>query len=223
MEATRVAVVPQPGRVVGWPILSVIPLATLVAIGFFVVVALPYLTLDQNVLARYGGRRAWLLVHIAAGAIALLTGPLQLWMGASRRAMRVHRRLGLVYVASVAISAIAAFYLAAHTTVGWIFGAGLTGLATAWVVTTTLAIAAVMRGLIVQHQEWMIRSYVVTFAFVTFRALWSVLAIAGIGTLPEQLTLCSWVCWSVPLLVTEAVLQGRKIFGVRDHVLGSAL
>ena len=127
----------------------------------------------------------------------------------------MHRRLGVAYVASVGVGSIAAFYLAARTDLGWMFGAGITGLGVAWVVTTTMAIAAVRRGLIEQHQDWMIRSYVVTFAFVTFRVLWTLLQFAGIGTLREQLGVCSWFCWAVPLLVAEAALQGRKMTGAR--------
>jgi hypothetical protein len=61
----------------------------------------------------------------------------------------------------------------------------------------------------------MIRSYVVTFAFVTFRALQGTLSAANVGTLPEQLAVASWFCWAVPLLITEAILQGRKIVAVR--------
>ena len=175
----------------------------------------PYLRLDPEALARYWPRRWWLLAHITAGTVALLTGPVQLWLGISRRAMRVHRRLGVAYVASVGVGSIAAFYLAAQTDLGWMFGAGITGLGVAWVVTTTMAIAAVRRGLIEQHQDWMIRSYVVTFAFVTFRVLWILLQSAGVGTLREQLGVCSWFCWAVPLLVTEAALQGRKMAGAR--------
>jgi hypothetical protein len=62
----------------------------------------------------------------------------------------------------------------------------------------------------------MVRSYVVTFAFVTFRAAWTVLQAAGVGTLTEQLAVASWFCWAVPLVALEAVLQGRRIFG-RPH------
>ena len=64
-------------------------------------------------------RQAWLLLHVAAGGVALLTGPVQLWLGVSARAMQLHRRLGLVYVAAVAAGSVAAFYLAAHTNLGW--------------------------------------------------------------------------------------------------------
>ena len=86
------------------------------------------------------------------------------------------------------------------------------GLAVAWLVTTGLALVSIRRRLIVQHQEWMIRSYVVTFAFVNFRIFAGILHALGVGTLPEQLAAASWFCWAVPLLMTEAVLQGRKIF-----------
>ena len=190
--------------------------AALAAIGFFLNTALPYLLQDGTAMARYDSRRGWLLLHVASGAVALLIGPLQLWLGVNRRAMWLHRRLGLTYVTSVGVGAIAAFYLAAHTSLGWVFGTGITGLGIAWVVTTAMAVAAIRRGLVEQHQEWMIRSYVVTFAFVTFRVLWSILAAAHIGTLPEQLGAASWFCWALPLLITEVVLQGRRIFQRRQ-------
>jgi len=61
----------------------------------------------------------------------------------------------------------------------------------------------------------MIRSYVVTFAFVTFRVVQPALQAAQIGTPLEQLALAAWACWALPLLVTELVLQGRKIVVVR--------
>jgi hypothetical protein len=91
----------------------------------------------------------------------------------------------------------------------------LFALATAWVTTTTLAYLAIKRSLTDQHKEWMIRSYVVTFAFVTFRVVQPALAAAHIGTPPEQLAAAAWACWAVPLLITELVIQGRKVLAVR--------
>jgi uncharacterized membrane protein len=221
MDAAQISALREPRHTVVRPGLVVIPLAALLATAFFAAVAVPYLALDPKVLARYGSRGGWVLVHIAAGGMALLIGPVQLWLGVSHRAVRVHRRLGLAYVASVGISSVAAFYLAAHTNLGWVFGFGITSLGIAWLVTTTLAVAAIRRGLIQQHREWMIRSYVVTFAFVTFRASWTALQAAGIGTQQEQLAASSWFCWAVPLLVVEAALQGRKIFGKRELSAGA--
>jgi hypothetical protein len=43
-------------------------------------------------------RRYPLLVHIAGGSVALLIGPLQLWLGATRRRLDWHRTLGTLYV-----------------------------------------------------------------------------------------------------------------------------
>src|SRR4029450_1422102 len=124
MSVTRVAAIAPPRPVASWPRLITISVAALVAIGFFVNTALPYLMFDQAAIARYGPRRSWLLVHIGGGGVALPTGPVQLWLGLGRRALRTHRRLGLAYAASVAISSIAAFYLAAHTSLGWVFASG---------------------------------------------------------------------------------------------------
>jgi uncharacterized membrane protein len=204
-----------PGR---WSLAS-LALVSIVALAFFVGVALPYLLLDPAVLGRYQLRRAWLLTHVAAGSVALLTGPVQVWLGVAGRAVRAHRRLGMTYVTAVAVGAAAAFNLAAHTNLGWGFATGITGLGVAWVVTTALAVLAVRRGFIEHHRQWMIRSYTVTFAFVTFRVAWAALEAAGIGTRTEQLAASSWFCWAVPLLILEAVMNGRTLFGRRPDSL----
>jgi uncharacterized membrane protein len=188
----------------------------LIGLIFVIREALPYFTLTEVQFGRYWPHRAWLLLHIVPGIAALLSGPVQLWLGLTDRNARAHRRLGLVYVGSVATSSAAGYYLAFNTTFGWVFGAGLGGLATAWIVTTGLAFAAIRRHLYEQHKEWMIRSYVVTTAFVTFRLFFEVLRWSGIGTVGERLTAMAWICWAVPLLVTEALLQGRKILTRRD-------
>src|SRR5262247_1277716 len=86
--------------------LATIVLAALLALGFFVSVAVPYLLLDPTVLARYEPRRAWLLLHVMAGGVALLTGPVQLCLGISNRATHVHRRLGLAYVTAVGVGSV---------------------------------------------------------------------------------------------------------------------
>jgi hypothetical protein len=190
-------------------------LAGVVAIIFFSAAALPYFLSSTYGPPEYAPRRGWLLLHIAGGAVALFTGPLQLWLGLADRGMAWHRRMGKIYMAAVAVGAIGAFYLSIHTDFGWVFGAGLFGLATAWVLTTGLALVAIKRMLIDQHKEWMIRSYVVTFAFVVFRMIFPALQAAKIGTPFEELAVASWACWTIPLLVTEVVLQGRKILAVK--------
>jgi uncharacterized membrane protein len=213
MSSTVLAQAPMSGKshrrlLIG---LSMVGLMGLV---FIAAVALPYFRLDETQFRTYWPRRWWLLLHISTGIVALLTGPVQLWLGITDRRPAVHRRLGTIYLAAVGVSSIAAFYLAFHTDVGVAFGSGLTGLAIAWLVTSGLAYTAIRRQLYEQHKEWMIRSYVVTTAFVTFRVLFLVLEAAGVGTSNERLTIASWFCWAIPLLATEAWLQGKKILVV---------
>lgn len=195
----------------------VLSLTALAAIAFVAGAAVPYFLSSSYGPPEYAPRRGWLLLHIVGGVIALLTGPVQLWLGLADRGMAWHRRMGIGYMTGVGIGSLAAFYLSTHTDFGWIFGAGLFGLAVAWVTTTTLAYLAIKRSLIDQHKEWMIRSYVVTFAFVTFRVIQPALYAAHIGTPLEQLAVTAWACWAVPLLITELVIQGRKVLAVRAN------
>jgi Predicted membrane protein (DUF2306) len=209
----------------GYGTKALIGLALLAAITFVVVAAFPYRAMfgteeaaKQTLQAfqfSYWPRRGWLLTHIAGGLIALLTGPVQLWLGLHNVKMEVHRKLGLVYIAGMAIGSIGAIGLAFQTDGGLIFGSGLFFLALAWIATTSLAYAAIRKNLVDQHREWTIRSYVVTFAFVTFRA--GQVALTGRGVeLQTAIGIMAWACWAVPLLLTEVVLQGRRIASVRS-------
>ena len=192
-------------------------MTALAAVVFVAAAALPYFLSTSYGPPEYAPRRGWLLLHIVGGIIALLTGPVQLWLGLSDRGMEWHRRMGIGYMTGVGLGSIGGFYMATHTDFGWIFGAGLFALASAWVATTTLAYLAIRRSLIDQHKEWMIRSYVVTFAFVTFRVIQPALQAGHVGTPAEQLAVAAWACWAVPLLVTELVIQGRKVLAVRAN------
>src|SRR6476660_5031182 len=183
---------------------ALITLAALAAIVFVVVAAFPYRAMFgsqeaarqslQDFQFSYWPRRGWLLTHIAGGLIALLTGPVQLWLGLHNVKMDVHRKLGFVYIAGIAIGSVGAIGLALQTDGGLIFGSGLFFLAMAWLTTTSLAFMAIKKNLIDQHKEWTIRSYVVTFAFVTFRI--GQVAMTGRGVdLPTAIGVMACACW----------------------------
>ena len=197
-------------------VIALLAIVGLAALVFIAGAALPYyLHFDSGQFKLYWPKRWWLLVHISGGIVALLAGPVQLWLGLTERRPVLHRRLGVTYLGAIVVSAMAAYYLAFHTDISLVFGAGLASLATAWLVTSGLAFAAIRRGLFEQHKEWMIRSYVVTTAFITFRALAVAFDVAHVGSgIIPRLELASWMCWALPLLITEGWLQGRKIFRV---------
>jgi hypothetical protein len=188
---------------------------TAIALWFIYAYAFSYLVGEPSRFGIYLPRRGWLTIHIFAGIAALLLGPAQLWMGLNRRIAIFHRVFGLLYVTAAGAGAVTALYLASHTDFGWVFGLGFGSMAFAWIITTGLATVAICRGVVQQHREWMIRSYVVTFAFVTFRALSTGFELVRGATLLERMAAASWVAWTVPLFITEVILQGRMVFAKR--------
>ncbi len=111
--------------------------------------------------------RHFLIPHTICGMVALLAGPLQFSSRLRRRYFRLHRVLGRMYVISVFVGACSGIALAAGRP-------GLPGTsmqAAAWIVCTTAAFITARNRQIVQHRQWMARSYAVTFTFVSSRVL----------------------------------------------------
>jgi uncharacterized membrane protein len=109
--------------------------------------------------------------------------------------------MGIAYMAAVGAGALGAYYMTFKTDFRWLSGASLVGLATAWVTTTAMAFVAIKKSLVEQHKEWMIRSYVMMFAFAIIRVLQPLLQ--TVGTITEQLAAAGWLYWTIPLLTTE--------------------
>ena len=127
-------------RTARWPLLGMVGGAALVALAFWFIAAAPYLRWDPTQFGdAFWPRRYGLLVHIAGGSIALLVGPVQLWLGETRSALSWHRTIGTLYLLGVGVGSAGAYYLALSTTVGWPYSAGLFMLATAWIITTGMA------------------------------------------------------------------------------------
>jgi len=161
--------------------------------------------------ANYWLMRGWLLMHMTGGMVALLTGPWQFWTGFRTRYARLHRWTGRVFLAAVAVGCIGAYRMAIATTFGWAFGFSLLGLATAWFTTAAMAYYAILKRRIQVHKEWMVRAYVVTFAFVTFRVLNDYGPTSRIQPDNDRAITIGWACWVLPLLVTEVILQLRRM------------
>src|SRR5271165_1356833 len=111
--------------------------------------------------------RDLLIPHTLCGVIALLIGPIQFSSRLRQRHLKFHRVLGRIYVLSVFIGALTGIALASGRP-------GLPGTsmqAAAWVVCTTAALITARNRQIIQHRQWMARSYAVTFTFVSSRVL----------------------------------------------------
>ena len=111
--------------------------------------------------------RQILIPHTLCGVIALLAGPVQFSSRLRERHLKFHRLLGRGYVISVFIGALTGVALSA----GRPGMPGTSMQAAAWIVCTTAAVITARNRQIAQHRQWMVRSYAVTFTFVSSRVL----------------------------------------------------
>ncbi len=108
-----------------------------------------------------------LIPHSLAGMFALLIGPINFSSRIRERYPKLHRVLGRVYVISVFIGAATGVALAS----GRPGFPGTSMQAAAWIVCTSAALIAARNRQLIQHRQWMVRSYAVTFTFVSSRLL----------------------------------------------------
>jgi uncharacterized membrane protein len=111
--------------------------------------------------------RGLLIPHTLAGIFALLIGPINFSTRLRQRHLKLHRVLGRIYVVAVFIGAATGVVLAS----GRPGFPGTCGQAAAWIVCTTAAFITARNRHVTQHRQWMIRSYAVTFTFVSSRVL----------------------------------------------------
>jgi uncharacterized membrane protein len=109
--------------------------------------------------------RVLLIPHALAGGFALLSGPLQFSSRFRRKHLQLHRVLGRVYVVAILVAAPMALIL----TQGSGLEVGTWVQSSMWVICTLAAFLTARNRQIAAHRQWMIRSYAVTFTFVSLR------------------------------------------------------
>lgn len=185
----------------------------LLAVYFSYTQVLPYFVWSESAYGYYWPFRLSLLLHVVGGLVALLVGVFQLWSGLNRHAMSAHPLTGRLYVAGVAVGAAGAFSLAFTSSVyGFAWGVSLVALATAWLALTGTAVYCIRMRRVEAHKQWMIRSYILTFAFVAFRivvdhvpyeAMWGI-------SRAEMANAMIWTAWVAPLIAYEMLLALRR-------------
>ncbi|GAA4405223.1 hypothetical protein GCM10023187_23430 [Nibrella viscosa] len=141
--------------------------------------------------------------HIGLGAVALALGPFQFSTRIRNRRRQLHRSLGKVYVGSILVGSVCAFYAAGFASTGWVAATGFALLAVAWFYTTFRAYRAIRQGQTETHRRWMYRSYATTLAAVTLRIILPVeLALLHLP-FSTAYPIVAWLCWVPNLLVVE--------------------
>lgn len=145
-------------------------------------------------------------IHTSFGGLALLCGATQFFKKLRIRRLSLHRTLGKIYVISVLISGLSAFYIAFYATGGVISSVGFSCMAIAWLFTTIKAYTTIRNRNIDAHQRWMIRSYAICFAAVTLRVYLGISAGAGIAFMAVYPVL-SWLSWVPNVFFAEYLIK----------------
>jgi uncharacterized membrane protein len=117
--------------------------------------------------------------------------------------------VGKVYVIAVALSSIAALYIAFFATGGLICVLGFGSLAIIWLISDVKAYTTVRQGHVSLHQKWMICNYALTFAAVTLRIWLPLLSGFVFHDFIPAYRIVSWLCW-VPNLVVALIIVTKR-------------
>jgi uncharacterized membrane protein len=148
-------------------------------------------------------------IHIIFGGIALLIGWTQFSASLRRRYLRLHRTVGKLYVIAVAMSSVAALYIAFFATGGLICVLGFGSLAIIWLISDVKAYTTIRQGHVSQHQKWMICNYALTFAAVTLRIWLPLLSTFVFHDFIPAYRVVSWLSW-VPNLVVALIIINKR-------------
>lgn len=178
-------------------------------------IALPVFNLSAA--ANHKTHFPYVVVHTVGGTVMLFVGAANLYVGATRQHFRLHKPLGYAYLAGGVIGSVSAIFLALSNghakaptasfevtimkadDIGW----ALASLGMAWLGATAMAVRAARNRRFDSHRAWVIRSYVLVWAFVLCRL------VSKIPSLPEfgSGAALIWLSWIVPLFICEVVLQ----------------
>ena len=139
----------------------------LMALSVLVLSEIPLLNPAHPLHAHFAAMRLLLVPHALAGILAICIGPLQFSTRLRQRYLKLHRTLGRVYVYAVFVGAPLAIIIAWPSALF----VGTLVQASAWFVTTLAALLTARNRQLQAHRQWMIRSYAVTFTFVSLRLL----------------------------------------------------
>lgn len=149
-------------------------------------------------------------LHIFGGIIALVAGALQM-VPSLRVRTSLHRKLGWLYIGSVALSSIAGVEVAKHAYGGFSNTVAFTVLTILWFSSTGCAWWHIRQGRIHQHKIWMIRSYALTFTAVSLRAQLGLLQGFTPLSFADAYSIVPWLSWVGNLLFVEWFVISRMV------------
>ncbi|UPK46944.1 DUF2306 domain-containing protein [Paenibacillus pabuli] len=102
-------------------------------------------------------------VHVAFACLAMASGLINFSNRIFEKSRRFHRINGYVYIVSVVLVVLTSGYMAPYATGGKISSMGFNALNIIWLFITITALIQIKRKRMIQHRNWMIRSYAFCF------------------------------------------------------------
>jgi hypothetical protein len=151
----------------------------------------------------------WLLAQAAATVLALLMGPWQLSRTRSQP-KDVISVLAWTYALAVWVASTSGIRLAVISFGGLPARVAFLMLALAWLITTGMAIQAMVRDDSAAQADWMVRSYSLAIAAVTMR-LWLPLFMGPFKVaFNDAYVTAAWLSWVPNLILAEIVVSRRR-------------
>jgi uncharacterized membrane protein len=162
----------------------------------------------------------FLFIHVVTGVIALVVGLLQFVPRIRMRVPALHRATGRIYVGACAVSAPAGFMLALGTTAGSVAGTGFAVQALLLPLFTYLGWRAAIERRFAEHREWMLRSYALISAAITFRLMLPASVLLDLGFLPAYRAI-AWLAWATNLVAAEYYLRRKRVLTTSYQTLAT--
>ncbi len=156
--------------------------------------------------AKYVAHLGVVWSHGVASTLALVIGPWQFRPRLRRCAPRLHRTVGLFYMACMLVGGLSGVAMGLDAHGGLISRVGFCTMAILWMVTAGLAWQAILRRDVRNHRRWMLRNFALTFGAVMLRLYLYSLQWAGFG-FDQVYPFVTWAAWLPNIALTEWYLQ----------------
>ena len=189
----------------------------LLAAYVFVVNEFLYLKDHPESMVRYKSMSLLLIPHIILGLIALIIGPFQFSETLRKDNLKLHRRLGKIYIIAILLATPFAilmniYYPLADTKVTLAFQ-NITQ-AFIWAFTAGMAWIAVSKRQITIHKMWAARSYGVTLVFV-FSRLYNPMELFIKNPDTDDFVHFLWFLVVLALIIPDVLVFSKELFSVK--------
>jgi hypothetical protein len=185
--------------------------ASFLVAGYFMVFdAGEYLRhFTANVYGRFWPVRNWMLLHIAAGTLALILGAVQFCLAFLNRTSAAHRWTGRAYVVTVLVSCVASLIVLRNgSVIGRTWVLLLVVLAASALLFTAFGLIEARRRRWHRHAAWMLRSYMAMMVFAWFRLAWELPVLRDL-TVGARATTFLALTMTIAFVGTELLLRSR--------------